>query len=244
MESPGADYVRRGIERRAIQCQRQCAGNLQLRRRGGHKARRRYATLPVIFTPTDTIDYTTAFASVNLTVAQATPVITWPVPSPITLGAVLGNAQLNATANVAGTFVYTPPAGTILIGGVQSLSVTFTPTDSTDYATATASVKLIVNSPLLPTPVITWPTPAAVPYGTPLSNTQLDAMTNVPGSCAYDLHQRRAVDPGRHAFAFSHLHSVESGQLQPGHRQRQSRRHAGTSRRSLADPQQRVQERH
>src|SRR5206468_979456 len=35
------------------------------------------------------------------------------------------------------------------------------------------------------TPVITWANPAAVPLGTPLSSTQLNATTPVAGSFAY-----------------------------------------------------------
>src|ERR1039458_3566409 len=38
-----------------------------------------------------------------------------------------------------------PAAGTVLSGGTQTLSVTFIPTNTTDYATATASVTLLVN---------------------------------------------------------------------------------------------------
>jgi hypothetical protein len=52
---------------------------------------------------------------------------------------------LDATANVAGTFAYTPPAGTVLAAGTQTLSVTFTPTDPAAYNTATASVSITVN---------------------------------------------------------------------------------------------------
>jgi len=32
----------------------------------------------ITFTPTDTLDYTTAMQTVSLTVSQATPSITWP----------------------------------------------------------------------------------------------------------------------------------------------------------------------
>ena len=35
--------------------------------------------------------------------------------------------------HVAGTFVYTPAAGTVLNAGSQTLSVTFTPTDAANY---------------------------------------------------------------------------------------------------------------
>ena len=37
------------------------------------------------------------------------------------------------------------PAGTVLQAGLQTLSVTFTPTDTTDYTTAMASVTLCVG---------------------------------------------------------------------------------------------------
>jgi hypothetical protein len=83
---------------------------------------------------------------VTYTVSQATPVITWAAPAPITYGTPLSAAQLNATANVAGTFVYTPPAGTILQAGSQTLSVMFTPTDAVDYRAASAQVTLLVQS--------------------------------------------------------------------------------------------------
>ncbi len=62
----------------------------------------------------------------------------------ITYGDSLSDTQLNAIANTAGSFVYNLPAGTILHPGTQSLSLTFTPTDSTDYAATTADVSLVV----------------------------------------------------------------------------------------------------
>ena len=139
-------------------------------------------TLSVTFTPTDTTDYTTATASVTLVVTQATPAITWPTPAAIPYGTALSATQLDASSTVAGTFVYTPAAGTVLGAGPRTLSVTFTPTDSTDYSTATVSVTLVVTQA---TPAITWPTPAAIPYGTALSATQLDASSTVAGTFVY-----------------------------------------------------------
>ena len=70
-------------------------------------------TLSVVFTPTDAVDYTTATANVSIVVSQATPVITWANPAGITYGTALSATQLNATASVAGTFAYTPAAGTM-----------------------------------------------------------------------------------------------------------------------------------
>jgi hypothetical protein len=71
--------------------------------------------------------------------------ISWSNPGAITYGTALGSSQLNATASVAGSFVYSPSAGTILGAGTQTLSVTFTPQNTTDYAAATDSVTLTVN---------------------------------------------------------------------------------------------------
>ena len=134
------------------------------------------------FTPTDTADYTTATSSVTLTVNQATPTIGWPTPAAITYGTALSAAQFNATSPVAGTFIYSPAAGTVLTAGSQKLTATFTPTDTADYTTATSAVTLMVNQA---TPTITWPTPAAITYGTALSAIQLDAASPVAGTFIY-----------------------------------------------------------
>ena len=107
-------------------------------------------TLSTTFTPTDAANYTTATATVTLNVTKATPTITWPAPAAIGYGTALSATQLNATASfgatsVPGTFVYTPAAGAVLSAGVgQTLAVTFTPSDTTNYATATASVTIDV----------------------------------------------------------------------------------------------------
>ena len=90
--------------------------------------------------------YSSAVAAATYTILQ-TPVITWAAPAPIDYGTALSTTQLDATANVPGTFVYSPPAGTIPPAGTDTLTVTFTPTDTADYTTATASVTLTVLSP-------------------------------------------------------------------------------------------------
>ncbi|MGB6723830.1 MAG: choice-of-anchor D domain-containing protein, partial [Terracidiphilus sp.] len=102
-------------------------------------------TLTVTFTPTDTADYITATATVNLAVNQATPAITWATPTAITYGTALSSTQLDATSTIPGTFVYSPAAGAVLAAGSQTLSVTFTPTDAADYTPATQTVILTVN---------------------------------------------------------------------------------------------------
>ena len=147
-------------------------------------------TLSVTFTPTDTKAYTAAVASVQLTVTQAAPVITWAQPAPISAGTTLSATQLDASANAPGTFMYSPAAGTVLAAGTQHLTAVFSPTDAIDYSPATAHASIVVSAqPSNPTgvivPTITWNAPAAIPYGTALSSTQLDATANASGSFAY-----------------------------------------------------------
>ena len=119
------------------------------------------------------------------------PTIIWAPPTAITYGTALGPAQLDATASVPGTFNYVTPAGTILNAGVQTLIVSFTPSDTTDYPTVTGSTTLGV---LPATPTITWATPGSIKQGTMLSGSQLDAVATcivgghtvtVPGTYSY-----------------------------------------------------------
>ncbi len=82
------------------------------------------------------------------------------------------------TPQIPGTFVYNPPSGTIEpVGNADPLQVSFTPTDTLDYTSANDEVFLQVVAPATTTtPTISWPTPAPITYGTPLSSTQLDAV--------------------------------------------------------------------
>src|SRR5262249_3396604 len=84
--------------------------------------------------------------AVSFPINQATPTITWANPADITYGTPLSATQLDATASVAGSFQYTPGLGTVLhVGASQTLSVKFTPNDTTDYTTASKSVKINVS---------------------------------------------------------------------------------------------------
>ncbi len=139
--------------------------------------------LTVGFVPDDTANYNNANASAHIDVLQVTPVIIWASPGDIVYGAPLTTNQLNATANVSGTFVYTPDAGFVLnAGSNQTLSLTFTPADSTNYATVSTNVEINV---LKATPSLTWNTPAGIVYGTALDTNQLNATSSVSGSFAY-----------------------------------------------------------
>jgi hypothetical protein len=140
-------------------------------------------TLSVTFTPTDTTDYTTASSTTTIDVDKVAPTITWADPAAITYGTALSAIHLDATTPVLGTFSYTPAAGTVLSAGTgQTLSVTFTPTNSTDYTTSSLTVTIDVDKV---TPTITWADPAAITYGAALSATQLDATASVPGTFTY-----------------------------------------------------------
>jgi hypothetical protein len=86
----------------------------------------------------------------QLTPPTTTPTLASATRAPIVEGTPLGEAQLNATASVAGTFVCTPVAGTLLSAGTHTLTATFTPTDTTHYTTATASVNLTVTAMVNP----------------------------------------------------------------------------------------------
>jgi len=108
--------------------------------------------LTVTLTPSDKTDYATVSASVYLTVNQAVPVITWATPAAINYPTALSATQLDAKATIPGTstilsgnFTYLPALGTILSGGTQTLTATFTPSDTVDYTSPSATVKLVVN---------------------------------------------------------------------------------------------------
>ena len=98
--------------------------------------------------PSDTTDYASATDTVSIEVEnpnRSVPTITWANPVGITYGTPLSSAQLDAVASVPGTFIYSPPAGTVLdAGDNQSLSVTFTPNDTVDYTPGSYSVPVDV----------------------------------------------------------------------------------------------------
>jgi hypothetical protein len=115
-------------------------------------------------------------------ITVVSPAISWPTPASITFPTALSGSQLNATSLVAGTFSYSLPMGTVLTAGSQTLVATFVPTDTVDYATATAGVTFTVNRA---TPIVAWTSPAPILYNTPLSAVQLDASSTVAGSFSY-----------------------------------------------------------
>jgi hypothetical protein len=163
-----------------------------------------YSIVPAV-TGTNLSNYAVSYVDGTLTVGQATPVITWATPTAISYDTALSATQLDATASVAGTFTYTPAAGTILSAGLNQLSVSFIPTDAVDYTTQTATVNLVV---IPAAPVINWTDPASIIYGTALNSTQLDATavqpngtTTVAGTFVYSPATGTVLSAGTHPIS-------------------------------------------
>ena len=167
----------------------------------------------------DNPDYTATAATGTLVIGQATPTLTWAVPASITAGTPLGAAQLDAIASfdgmpLAGVLTYTPAAGTVLpAGSGQTLTVSFTPTDGTDFKAVTSSVPINVlpqsTSPPQPTP-------------TPTSRDGHRRAARLPAQAQQAWQTRRQGGPDRIHARLQHAARrggrVESGELRAGHR--------------------------
>ena len=117
-------------------------------------------TITATFTPSNSTDYVGSSGSSTISVNKDTPAIAWSTPAAINYDTALSATQLDAAANsgpnagkvsVAGTYAYTYNGTSIqsgytgLPGGSDTLSVTFTPTDTTDFNSATGTVNLTVK---------------------------------------------------------------------------------------------------
>jgi uncharacterized repeat protein (TIGR03803 family) len=101
----------------------------------------------------------------TLVISSATPVITWSNPAAIFSGTPLTAAQLDATSNVAGTFMYAPPLGTTLpLGNNQILTAFFTPADLSNFnpVAATVSIDVLSDGPAFTSQPFAFPNPAVV----------------------------------------------------------------------------------
>ena len=80
------------------------------------------------------------------TIQKVDPTLTWANPADIFNWTALSETQLNATADVPGTFVYSPKIGTALtIGDNQELKVDFTPKDTSRYNSASKTVVINIK---------------------------------------------------------------------------------------------------
>lgn len=99
------------------------------------------------------------------TVLKGKTVLTWTSPQNIYFPQPLTATQLNATANVPGTFVYTPASGTVLLpGSNQQLTVSFAPDDQVNYSNAfkTVTINVLPASISISSPPVADPNPAFV----------------------------------------------------------------------------------
>lgn len=129
-------------------------------------------------------DGTLTVAGQTVTIHQrAFPSITWSNPSDIIYGTPIDGTQLNATANVPGSFTYTPVSGTVLGKGAQNLHADFAPTDTANYDNTSKDVTLNVLSAVLNVSMIATRNPVPVEqnvdYKATITNTGNAAATNV-----------------------------------------------------------------
>ncbi len=129
---------------------------------------------------------------------KATPAITWPAPAPMHCCTPLTASQLNATSSAPGTFVYNWPIGSVLPPGTWKLTAAFTPAYPEDYNATTASVTLEIDKG---TPVIVWPAPSSIAYGTALTSEQLDAKSSVNGTLAFSPEFGTLLSAGKHTLS-------------------------------------------
>jgi hypothetical protein len=125
----------------------------------------------------------TYYYSLHTIIKKVKPTINWSNPDDITYGTLLSDTQLNAQADVAGTFTYTPAAGTKLeVGDNQKLLVHFEPQDTAQYLSTSDSVYIKVLS-VTGTPVLQNHTINV--YPNPVVNTLYIA--NTQGEITYSI---------------------------------------------------------
>ena len=154
-------------------------------------------------------NYSLSYVSGTLVVSQASPSVSWTNPAAIYYGTPLSSLQLNASANVDGSFAYHPTNGAVLNVGTNTLTAVFTPSNSVDYLSVTNSVSLVVLPPNLPgtgTNItvnvagnqlnLSWPTNYIgwLLQSNPLSLTSTGSWFLVPGSAGTNLVQI-TIDP-------------------------------------------------
>ena len=116
-----------------------------------------------------------------------TTIYTNPTASSITYGQTLANSTLSGgyairpdySTQVSGTFAWTTPTTKPDVGNSQSFEVTFTPSDATNFATATRNVTVTVNKA---TPTITGTAVATAVYGTLVKDISISGLTATFGS--------------------------------------------------------------
>jgi len=143
--------------------------------------------LSVIFTPTDTVDYSSASDTVSLVVSPASLTVTasnasraYGQTNPVFTGLITGvinGDNLTATYSCAATST-SPP------GSYPIVPALVDPNDrQTNYTVSLTNGTLTVGQAA---PIMTWTNPAPITYGASLTSNQLNSTASVPGSFAYN----------------------------------------------------------
>ncbi len=153
--------------------------------------------LTAFFTPADLNQYLPSERSVSITVTRKNPDIIWEAPDDMVYGTPLGESQLNAIADIQGTLSYSLSVGDILDAGEYEITVSFIPSNTTNYLPVEKTVPLIV---IKATPQIYWDDPADIVYGTPLVESQLNASSDIEGLLTYTPGSGVLLDAGEHVL--------------------------------------------
>ena len=142
-------------------------------------------SIGAVYTSNSSNYNSSAASTLTQTVNKLTPTVSvWPTASGITYGQTLASSTLTGgTASVGGTFAWTT-SSTAPGAGTPSESVTFTPSDTTDYNTVAGSVSVTVSKA---TPTVSvWPTASGITYGQTLASSTLTGGTaSVGGTFAW-----------------------------------------------------------
>lgn len=100
----------------------------------------------VKFTPDDTDAYAEVEDQITVTISKATPTVTPTFTAITEADKTLADAALDCTSEPAGSIAWDDPADTVVVAN-QSYGWTFTPTDTTNYETATGTLIPFVQNP-------------------------------------------------------------------------------------------------
>jgi len=158
--------------------------------------------LSVLFTPSDTVDFSSVTDSVGLWVSPASLTVTASnVSLPYghalpaftgTLTGVTNGDDITASYSCSATNNSLPGTYPIVAGLVD-------PDDrQTNYAVALNNGTLTITMAI---PSLTWTNPGALTYGSPLTTNQLNAVTTEPGSFAYNPTNGSVLDAGTNSLS-------------------------------------------
>ena len=141
--------------------------------------------LSVTFTPMDTVNYTTATATVSITVDPAVLTVTaasasraYGAANPTFIDSISGYVNGDTFSVVSGTATLTTTASTTSVAGTYPITAAIGTLAASNYSFTFVPGTLTITAT---DASLTWNTPAAITYGTPLSGAQLNATSTVAG---------------------------------------------------------------